>query len=57
MGGGGFEKSKEQLPCKKVCQDAGVLYTERLHHCKLSHLNRCQDAITQLFTGRQNGHE
>lgn len=51
MGGGGFKKSEEQLPGQKVAQDAGVLHTERLNHCKLSYLDPGQDVIAQLLAG------
>jgi len=57
VGGRGFEKGEQQLPGQQVAQDVRVLHAEGLHHGELAHLDPGQDAVTQLLTGRQDGHQ
>lgn len=57
VGGRSFEEGEEELPGQQVPQDAGELHAEGLHHCKLAHLHRRQDAFTQLLAGGQDGHQ
>lgn len=57
VGGRRFEEGEEELPGQQISQNAGVLHAEGLHHCKLAHLDRRQDAFTQLLAGGQHGHQ
>lgn len=52
-----LEEGEEQLPGQQITQNARVLHTEGLDHCKLSNLDPGQDALTQLLTGGQDGHQ